>query len=372
MENMNRSHLFDEIFEQQKVDIIYSAYMMDMLYQQHKLGKHCDLKVLVGETEYSVHSCVFATTSTTLDDQLAGLEKIHLNGVTSYGFECVLEILYCGKLKGISSLSNSMFQQIITAADAIKADTVMKYCLRERSDLMKAILRKKNKRKATETTTTKKEPASFAFPNTANLQNQTVVMEDNKILHPILPVVGVNNITLDKKMAFDNNSKEAGIPLNSNVIEKDITIETPVNGDSTVSDTNASNYTCQMCGELFHTSVDLRKHTLLAHAKDHNSTIVINNMIPTTASTNQQLLQLPLAIVNSASVQQITNSAQPLLPLPIVPYTCNHCNEELKSLEMLEAHIKMSHGQPMVTAKPIMSSSSFVPKLPGSIQERQK
>ena len=45
-------------------------------------------------------------------------------GVTDYGFESLLEILYCGKLDEISLLTDSKFQQIVSAADAMNAEIV--------------------------------------------------------------------------------------------------------------------------------------------------------------------------------------------------------------------------------------------------------
>ena len=53
-----------------------------------------------------------------------GLDTIQLVGVTYYGFECLLEILYSGKLNDISMLSDSKFQQIVSAADALNAEIV--------------------------------------------------------------------------------------------------------------------------------------------------------------------------------------------------------------------------------------------------------
>ena len=56
------------------------------------------------------------------------MDTIQLVGVTYYGFECLLEILYSGKLDEIASLSDSKFQQIVSAADALNAETVSIFC----------------------------------------------------------------------------------------------------------------------------------------------------------------------------------------------------------------------------------------------------
>nr|CAB3267932.1 ZF(C2H2)-41 zinc finger protein [Phallusia mammillata] len=132
----------DEIFGQRKIDLIHSAFVVHTLYQQQKLGKYCDLKVLVGDKQYFVHRCILAAASAQLDSQINGLDTIQLVGVTYYGFECLLEILYSGKLNDISSLSDAKFQQIVSAADALNAETVMEYCTRERGDLMAILLRR--------------------------------------------------------------------------------------------------------------------------------------------------------------------------------------------------------------------------------------
>ena len=53
-----------------QVDVIHSAYIAHTLYQQQKLGKYCDLKVLVGEKQYFVHRCILAAASAQLDSQI--------------------------------------------------------------------------------------------------------------------------------------------------------------------------------------------------------------------------------------------------------------------------------------------------------------
>ncbi|XP_076822085.1 zinc finger and BTB domain-containing protein 41-like [Clavelina lepadiformis] len=140
----------EEIFAQRKVDIIHSAFVVHTLYEQQKSGKYCDLKVLVGDKQYFVHRCVLAAASVQLDSQINGLDTIQLVGVTYYGFECLLEILYSGKLQEVHNLSDSKFQQIVSAADALNAETVMEYCTRERGDLMNILLRQSNAAKTSE------------------------------------------------------------------------------------------------------------------------------------------------------------------------------------------------------------------------------
>ena len=53
-----------------QVDVIHSAYIVHTLYQQQKLGKYCDLKVLVGDKQYFVHRCILAAASAQLDSQI--------------------------------------------------------------------------------------------------------------------------------------------------------------------------------------------------------------------------------------------------------------------------------------------------------------
>lgn len=53
-----------------QIDLIHSAYVVHTLYQQQKLGKYCDLKVLVGDKQYFVHRCILAAASAQLDSQI--------------------------------------------------------------------------------------------------------------------------------------------------------------------------------------------------------------------------------------------------------------------------------------------------------------
>jgi len=53
-----------------QIDLIHSACVLHTLQQQQKLGKYCDLKVLVGDKQYFVHRCILAAASAQLDSQI--------------------------------------------------------------------------------------------------------------------------------------------------------------------------------------------------------------------------------------------------------------------------------------------------------------
>nr|XP_039270534.1 zinc finger and BTB domain-containing protein 42-like isoform X1 [Styela clava] len=129
----------EDVFRR-KLDVLHSARVVHTLYQQQKEGRYCDLKVLVEDQQYFVHRCVLASASAQLDAQINGLDTIQLVGVTNYGFEHLLEILYSGKMAKVATVDSTKFHEIVSAADALNAESVIEYCARERTDLMKFVL----------------------------------------------------------------------------------------------------------------------------------------------------------------------------------------------------------------------------------------
>nr|XP_026691542.1 zinc finger protein (C2H2)-41 isoform X1 [Ciona intestinalis]XP_026691543.1 zinc finger protein (C2H2)-41 isoform X1 [Ciona intestinalis] len=299
----------EEIIGQRNIDIIHSAYVVHTLYQQQKLGKYCDLKVLVGDKQYFVHRCVLAAASAQLDSQINGLDTIQLVGVTYYGFEGLLEILYSGKLKDIACLSDIRFQQIVSAADALNAETVMEYCTRERGDLMNLLmhqsannaanLQKQNSPKnETEGNAVENKDSSYnnsnsntetdnlntCSPNTADDMNNKDIAEyrrtnsmsrssrsskdDGEYLHaPVAAEVEVmDNINGEVPESSGNHTNTLP-PPSGNLIPADGSVEqikVKVENNHTEGSEAAS--TCSVCGAVLLNPLDLQSH-MQSHAE---------------------------------------------------------------------------------------------------------
>lgn len=157
----------EDVFRR-KLDVLHSARVVHTLYQQQKQGRYCDLKVLVEDQQYFVHRCVLASASAQLDAQINGLDTIQLVGVTNYGFEHLLEILYSGKMAKVATVDSSKFHEIVSAADALNAESVIEYCARERGDLMKFVLNPQD---------VAKEPMEVTQSQSTTLQSTTNITE---------------------------------------------------------------------------------------------------------------------------------------------------------------------------------------------------
>jgi len=330
---------FDGIFGDRKIDIIYSAIVMNTMYQQQKLGKHCDLKVLVGEREYSVHRCVLAAASTKLDSQVDGIDKIQLVGVSYYGFECLVEILYCGKLQGISSLSENNLVQIIQAADALSAETVMKYCLRERSDFVKNLLSDQSSNETNlllknindsihnnKTSTEDIKPKCRTLDTkTKNCSNEEVATD--KLIHL--------DATTDFNQGFNN-------VVDPQIVGREVTVESNLNGNISSgpifpfnevkleSEYTSATLVCHICGQIFKNSLQLNEHTMTTHLKEMN-------------------------LIHQSSQLHLNSPAlSPLIKSSSTSYKCLHCHFETQTYEQLETHIRSNHNQVTTKEAPTM------------------
>nr|NP_001122362.1 zinc finger protein (C2H2)-41 [Ciona intestinalis]FAA00079.1 TPA: zinc finger protein [Ciona intestinalis] len=283
----------EEIIGQRNIDIIHSAYVVHTLYQQQKLGKYCDLKVLVGDKQYFVHRCVLAAASAQLDSQINGLDTIQLVGVTYYGFEGLLEILYSGKLKDIACLSDIRFQQIVSAADALNAETVMEYCTRERGDLMNLLmhqsannaanLQKQNSPKnETEGNAVENKDSSYNNSNsnteTDNLNTCSPNTADDMNNKDIAEYRRTNSMSRSSRSSKDDgeylhaleNNHTEGSEAASTCSVCGAVLLNPLDLQSHMqSHAEASMYRCEICGLHFKFQTNLFKHKKL-----HNSELI--------------------------------------------------------------------------------------------------
>lgn len=142
-----------------RMDLVHSAMLMNVLYQQHKSGKLCDMTLissaqnssltdtLLGSEKkkrqktYKAHSFVLAGLSEKIRTLVEmGSRTIELKDVTAFGLHASLEIVYTGKLRKSSPLTFYEAHQVWKSASDLGIKYVHEYLATEHPQVAKWIL----------------------------------------------------------------------------------------------------------------------------------------------------------------------------------------------------------------------------------------
>lgn len=201
---------------------------MNILYEQHKSGKFCDLTLISApivdvtptiphpsdatlfttgrkgnKKEFRAHSSILAAVSAKIKTPIEmGSRTIELKDVTAFGLKSLLEIIYTGKLKRKKPLRFMEAHQIWKAASDLGVKYVHDYLVSEHPQVAKWISDEERKPPATR--------ESFVYEITEDAESDLV---DLCVGSPTTNDVEHNNQAspkLEEKMDEQQSSTEAG------------------------------------------------------------------------------------------------------------------------------------------------------------------